>query len=42
VDIPAILIALTTVGLLYRFKKLPELSVIGGAALVGLLLRYVH
>lgn len=29
VDIPAIVIALTTVGLLYRFKKLPELSVIG-------------
>ncbi|GAB2555728.1 chromate transporter [Fibrella aquatica] len=41
VDIPAIVIALTTVGLLYRFKKLPELSVIGGAAVIGLLLRYV-
>ena len=41
VDIPAILIALTTVGLLYRFKKIPELSLIGGAAVVGLLLRYV-
>ncbi|WP_332369604.1 chromate transporter [Spirosoma telluris] len=41
VDIPAILIALTTIGLLYRFKKLPELGVIGGAALVGLLLRYM-
>lgn len=41
IDIPAILIALTTVGLLYRFKKLPELSLIGVAAVVGLLLRYV-
>jgi len=41
VDLPAILIALTTVGLLYRFKKLPELSIIGAAAVVGLLLRYV-
>lgn len=41
VDIPAIVIALTTVGLQYRFKKLPELSVIGGAAVIGLLLRYI-
>jgi chromate transporter len=41
IDITAILIALTTVGLLYRFKKLPELSLIGVAAIVGLLLRYV-
>lgn len=40
IDVPAILIALATVGLLYRFKKLPELSIIGGAAVVGLLLRY--
>lgn len=41
VDAPAMLIALVTVGLLYQFKKLPELSVIGGAAVVGLLLRYL-
>lgn len=41
VDLSAVLIALTTVGLLYRFKKLPELSLIGGAAILGLLLRYV-
>ncbi|GAB2514582.1 chromate transporter [Spirosoma aerophilum] len=40
VDLPSIIIALATVGLLYRFRKLPELSVIGGAALLGLLLRY--
>ncbi|UFH53760.1 chromate transporter [Spirosoma sp. KNUC1025] len=41
VDIPAVLIAVASVGLLYRFKKLPELSLIGAAAVVGLLLRYV-
>ncbi|AKD54198.1 chromate transporter [Spirosoma radiotolerans] len=41
VDLPAILMALATMGLLYRFKKLPELSIIGGAAVLGLLLRYV-
>ncbi|GAB3220018.1 chromate transporter [Spirosoma arcticum] len=38
-DLPAITLALLTVGLLYRFKKLPELAVIGGAALIGLVLR---
>lgn len=41
VDFPAILIALATVGLLYRFKKLSELSLIGGAAAIGLFLRYI-
>lgn len=41
VDVTAILIALVTIGLLYRFKKLPELSLIGAAALVGLLIRYL-
>lgn len=41
VDAPAILLALTTIVLLYRFKKLPELGIIGGAAVVGLFLRYV-
>ncbi|MBC8155443.1 MAG: chromate transporter [Bacteroidetes bacterium] len=40
-DIPALLIAVVTIGLLYRFKKLPELSVIGGAAVIGLLLRNI-
>lgn len=40
-DIPAIVLALATVGLLYRYKKLPELAVIGGAAIIGLGLRYV-
>lgn len=40
VDVPAIVLALATVGLLYRFKKLPELAVIGGAAVIGLGLRY--
>ncbi|GAB3794933.1 chromate transporter [Spirosoma humi] len=39
-DIPAILIAIGTLGLLYRFKKLSELYLIGGGALIGLLLRY--
>ena len=41
IDMPALLIALTSVGLLYRFKKLPELGIIGGSAVIGLLLRYV-
>jgi chromate transporter len=41
VDVPALLIALATVLLLYRFKKLPELGIIGVAALAGLVLRYV-
>lgn len=39
-DVTSIGIALVTVVLLYRFKKLPELSLIGAAALVGLLIRY--
>ncbi|WP_461147190.1 chromate transporter [Spirosoma pulveris] len=41
IDVPALLIALFTVGLLSLVKKLPELGVIGGAAVVGLLLRYI-
>ncbi|QDK80562.1 chromate transporter [Spirosoma sp. KCTC 42546] len=41
VDAAAILIAVATIALLYRFKKLPELGIIGGAAVVGLLLRYI-
>ncbi len=39
VDLPATMLALLTVGLLYRFPKLSELYFIGGAAIVGLLLR---
>lgn len=38
-DIPAALIALVTAGVLYRFPKLSELYLIGGAALLGLILR---
>ncbi|WP_366107319.1 chromate efflux transporter [Spirosoma sp.] len=41
IDIPYLLIALITVGLLYQFKKTPELAVIGGAAVAGLLLRSI-
>lgn len=40
VDLPTILTAIGTLGLLYRFKKVSELYLIGGAALIGLLLRY--
>lgn len=40
VDLPAVLIALTTLGLLYQFKKMSELYLIAGAAIAGLLLRY--
>ena len=39
-DWPAIVIALVVTGMLYRFRKLPELVVIGGAVIVGLGLRY--
>ncbi|RCR67476.1 chromate transporter [Larkinella punicea] len=39
VDLPAIIIALTATILLYRFKKLSELGLIGAAAILGLLLR---
>ncbi|GAA4462702.1 chromate transporter [Nibrella saemangeumensis] len=40
-DWPAVVLALIAFGLLYRYKKLPELVLIGAAAVVGLLLRYV-
>ncbi|QHV94033.1 chromate transporter [Spirosoma endbachense] len=39
VDLPAVGIALVTILLLYRFKKLPELGVIAAAAIIGILLR---
>ncbi|WP_116323096.1 MULTISPECIES: chromate transporter [unclassified Cupriavidus] len=38
VDVPTILLALGTVALLLRFKKLPEPVVITGAALIGLII----
>ncbi len=38
-DIPTVLIALATLGLLYKFKKLPEPFVIAGAALIGIVLK---
>lgn len=40
-DVPVWLIALSTVWLLYRFPKLSELWVIGGAALLGLGLKWL-
>ncbi|WP_345266600.1 chromate transporter [Nibrella viscosa] len=40
-DWPAVVLALLAFGLLYRYKKLPELSLIGAAAVAGLLLRYM-
>ncbi len=36
VDIPAILLALATVFLLWKFKKLPEPVIVAGAAVIGL------
>ncbi|QJW88266.1 chromate transporter [Spirosoma taeanense] len=42
IDVPALLIALATIGLLIRFKQLSELSLIGASAIIGLLLRYAH
>jgi chromate transporter len=38
-DIPSVLIALTVVGLLFRFKKLQEPLIIGAAALLGITLK---
>jgi chromate transporter len=40
-DIPTLLIALTTIGILLRFKKLQEPFIIVGAALVGILLKTI-
>jgi len=36
-DLPTLLLALVTLGLLWRFKKLPEPLIVLGAALIGLL-----
>lgn len=38
VDVPTILLALVTVALLWRFKKLQEPIIVAGAALIGLIL----
>ncbi len=37
VDVPTILIALATVALLWRFKKLQEPLIVAGAAIIGLI-----
>ena len=39
VDLPTILIALTTITILMRFKKLPEPLIIAAAALTGIILK---
>ncbi len=39
VDIPSVIIALSTIGILLKFKKLQEPLLIAGAALIGLLLK---
>jgi chromate transporter len=36
-DIATVLLALVTVGLLWKFKKLPEPLVVAAAAVIGLL-----
>ena len=38
VDMPTILIAVVTIALLWKFKKLPEPVVIVGAAITGLII----
>lgn len=37
VDVPTALLALVTIALLWRFKKLPEPVIVAGAALAGLM-----
>ncbi len=37
VDLPTILLAIVTVGLLWKFKKLPEPVIVAGAAVIGLI-----
>ncbi len=39
IDVPTIAIALVTIGLLFKFKKLPEPLLIFGAALIGIILK---
>ena len=38
IDIPTIVIAVVTIALLWKFKKLPEPIVVAGAALIGLII----
>lgn len=40
-DIPTILIALGTIAILLKFKKLPELFIIAAAAIIGIMLKLV-
>ena len=35
-DLPTILLAVTTVALLWKFKKIPEPAIVAAAALIGL------
>jgi chromate transporter len=35
-DIPTILLAITTVALLWKFKKIPEPVIVAAAAVIGL------
>ncbi len=37
IDLPTILLAIVTVGLLWKFKKLPEPVIVAGAAVIGLI-----
>jgi chromate transporter len=37
VDLPSAILALATLGLLWKFKKLQEPLIVGGAALIGLI-----
>jgi chromate transporter len=42
-DLPTIMIALTTIAILWRFKKLQEPLIIGVAALIGIILKlFIH
>ena len=41
IDMPTIIMALTTIGILFKFKKLPEPFIIAVAATVGLLLKTI-
>jgi chromate transporter len=40
-DMPTIVIAVATIGILLRFKKIPEPLIILMAALIGLLLKII-
>lgn len=40
VDIPTALLAIVTIGLLWKFKKIPEPLIVLGAAIIGLILKF--